>query len=404
MEEPRCLQANCFFRGKEHSIQLSVSQAVLEVEVEERRSTKRWRGHFDAASVEDLTRKTGNFKQFGIFCSMLEAALMKSSEAVSLELLTYGDLEALRCCKVGVATRVPPSTSPLSSKRYLILVYCVEFDRIHYPLPLPYIGEADMAALRRLVQEQQDELAQLRDELRRAQQEVWRLEDERLRDKAWHQQEQRRMTKELTEVKAAEKMLRAHVKTLTAELAVCRKGRSTSATAPGCPQDRRRSNSRDSRSSSQGRLPPRSPSPAGSRPPRFNPTAFVRSREQRRQEAELRRQKLPRGTVSSGDNCRRRGRRSSSAESLQSRRSAQSSGSEADTCPQRRSRGLGGPSTRSPLSASSCNSTSVASHPNRGCKQHGKENLGTEPSATLSEIDARLQALQAYISTLGTHM
>lgn len=75
-----------------------------------------------------------------------------------------------------------------------------------------------------------------------------------------------------------------------------------------------------------------------------------------------------------------------------------------------------------------------ASHPNRGCKQHGKgeplilvfchplapfyflvffhpfflppsaENLGTEPSATLSEIDARLQALQAYISTLGTHM
>lgn len=183
------------------------------------------------------------------------------------------------------------------------------------------------------------------------------------------------------------------------------------------------------------------------------------------------------------------------AESLQSRRSAQSSGSEADTCPQRRrsatafplstavpswlpwspctpallttsflqSRGLGGPSTRSPLSASSCNSTSVvsgsggqgvtvtlggghwvvchhhllplqASHPNRGCKQHGKgeplilvfchplapfyflvffhpfflppsaENLGTEPSATLSEIDARLQALQAYISTLGTHM
>ncbi|XP_019475255.1 coiled-coil domain-containing protein 61 isoform X7 [Meleagris gallopavo] len=314
MEEPRCLQTNCFFRGKEHSVQLSVSQAVLEVEVEERRSTKLWRGRFDAASVEDLTRKTGNFKQFGIFCSMLEAALMKSSEAVSLELLTYGDLEALRCCKAGLATRVPPPTSPLSSKRYLILVYCVEFDRIHYPLPLPYFGEADVAVLRHLVQEQQDELAHLRDELRRAQQEVWRLEDERLRDKAWHQQEQQRMTKELAQVKAAEKMLQAHVNTLTAELAACRKGHSTSATAPGPPRYRHRSNSRDGRSSSQGRLPPRSPSPAGeghgdvgtflgpppnvlpplpfplgSRPPRFNPTAFVRAREQRRQEAELRR-------------------------------------------------------------------------------------------------------------------
>lgn len=53
----------------------------------------------------------------------------QSSEAVSLELLTYSDLEALRCCKAGVATHVPPSASPLSSKRYLILVYCVEFDR-----------------------------------------------------------------------------------------------------------------------------------------------------------------------------------------------------------------------------------------------------------------------------------
>ncbi|XP_021239660.1 coiled-coil domain-containing protein 61 isoform X3 [Numida meleagris] len=360
-------------------------------------------------AVEDLTRRTGNFKQFGIFCSMLEAALMKSSEAVSLELLTYSDLEALRCCKVGVVTRVPPPTSPLSSKRYLILVYCVEFDRIHYPLPLPYAGEADVAALRRLVQEQQDELTQLRDELRWAQQEVWRLEDERLRDKAWHQQEQRRMTKELAEVRTSEKMLRAHVKTLTAELAVCRKGRSTSATAPGPLRDRHRSNSRDSRSSSQSHLPPRSPSPAGSRPPRFNPTAFVRAREQRRQEAELRRQQLPRGTVSSSDNPRRRCRRSSSAESFQSRRSAPSSGSEADTCPQRCSRGLGGPSTRSPLSASSRNSTSVASHLDRGRKQHrkenvGAENVGTEPSATLSDIDARLQALQAYISTLGTHM
>ncbi|XP_065589582.1 centrosomal protein CCDC61 isoform X2 [Cyrtonyx montezumae] len=403
MEEARCLQARYFFRGKEHSIRLSMSQAALELEVEERCSTERWQGHFDAASVEDLTRKTGNFKQFGIFCSMLEAALLKSSEAVSLELLTYSDLEALWCCKAGVAAHVPTSTSPLSSKRYLILVYCVEFDRIHYPLPLPYAGEADMAVLRRLVREQQDELTQLRDELQRAQQEVWRLEDEQLRDKAWHQQEQQRMTKELTEVRAAEKMLRVHVKTLMAELAVCRKRCSTSPTKPDPPRDHHCSSSRDRHSSSQGRRPPRSPSPAGSRLPRFNPTAFVRAREQRRQEAELRRQQLPRGTASSSDNTRRRCKRSSSAESFQSQRSALSSSSEADTCPQHR-RGLRGPSTRSPLSAPSCNSTSVASRLDRGCKQHGKENLGTEPSATLSEIDARLQALQAYISTLGTHM
>lgn len=65
----------------------------------------------------------------GVRGSQSSCPTPQSSEAVSLELLTYGDLEALRCCKVGLATRVPPSTSPLSSKRYLILVYCVEFDR-----------------------------------------------------------------------------------------------------------------------------------------------------------------------------------------------------------------------------------------------------------------------------------
>ncbi|XP_009705503.1 PREDICTED: coiled-coil domain-containing protein 61, partial [Cariama cristata] len=113
--------------------------------------------------IEDLTRKTGNFKQFGIFCSMLESALMQSSESVSLELLTYADLETLRSRKVGMIAHPPPSaTSPLSAKRYLILVYSVEFDRIHYPLPLPYTGRPDPAALHRLVRELREELAQLR--------------------------------------------------------------------------------------------------------------------------------------------------------------------------------------------------------------------------------------------------
>lgn len=57
-------------------------------------------------------------------------SLPQSSESVSLELLTYADLEALRCRKVGAMPRPPPSTaSPLNAKRYLILVYSVEFDR-----------------------------------------------------------------------------------------------------------------------------------------------------------------------------------------------------------------------------------------------------------------------------------
>lgn len=55
---------------------------------------------------------------------------LQSSESVSLELLTYADLETLRSRKVGAITRPPASAaSLLSAKRYLILVYSVEFDR-----------------------------------------------------------------------------------------------------------------------------------------------------------------------------------------------------------------------------------------------------------------------------------
>ncbi|KAG6923310.1 coiled-coil domain containing 61 [Chelydra serpentina] len=83
------LQADYVFRGTEHVVRMTVHGSVLEVEVEDRLTTDQWRGEFDAAFIEDLTHKTGNFKQFGIFCSMLESALSQSSESVTLDLLTY---------------------------------------------------------------------------------------------------------------------------------------------------------------------------------------------------------------------------------------------------------------------------------------------------------------------------
>ena len=107
--------------------------------------------------IEDLTQKTGNFKQFGVFVSMLKAAVARSSESVTLDLLTYADLEALRGQKFGhtsyrgvsPAAKVPlgQQQKQLQSKRYLILTYSVEFDRIHYPLALPYAGKLDPVVL-----------------------------------------------------------------------------------------------------------------------------------------------------------------------------------------------------------------------------------------------------------------
>ncbi len=43
-----------------------------------------------------MTRKTGNFKRFGVFVKMLVSALESSSDAVHLDLLTYADLVSQR--------------------------------------------------------------------------------------------------------------------------------------------------------------------------------------------------------------------------------------------------------------------------------------------------------------------
>ncbi|NXB84684.1 CCD61 protein, partial [Vidua chalybeata] len=278
MGEPRFLQAECAFRPGAHTVRVTLTRTALRVEVEAHGTSDLWRGEFDAAFIEDLTRKTGNFKQFGIFCSMLESALTQNSDSVSLELLTFADLETLHSRKVGAVTRPPPSTSsPLNSKRYLILIYSVEFDRIHYPLPLPYAGRPDLVAL---VRELQEQLGQLR---------ARRLEEtQHLRDAGCQMHSEPFFPpSKLAQAKASEQKLQLRVKNLTAELASCRRGRQKSA-SPAPRAQERRSASLESHRSSRGHPSPKSLSPAGSRPPRFDPTAFVRARQRRQKEAELR--------------------------------------------------------------------------------------------------------------------
>ncbi|XP_016158336.1 PREDICTED: coiled-coil domain-containing protein 61 isoform X3 [Ficedula albicollis] len=413
MAEPRFLQAECAFRPGAHTVRVTLTRSALRVEVEAHGTADLWRGEFDATFIEDLTRKTGNFKQFGIFCSMLESALTQSSDSVSLELLTYTDLETLHSRKVGTVTRPPPSThSPLNSKRYLILVYSVEFDRIHYPLPLPYAGRPDLVAL---VRELQEQLAQLRaqrlEETQHLRDALWQAVEEKRAAEARHQREYRQMAAELTQAKASEKRLQLRVKNLTAELASCKRGRQKSASPAPRPQERR-SASLESHRSSRGHPSSKSPSPAGSRPPRFDPTAFVRARQCRQKEAELRNQR--RGVASGSTSPARSHRRSSSAESSRSCRLGGSSGSKASEHPEPvpcRDRRL--TRTRRPLSISSCNgpcmvSRPAASHKLPGCrtggKRPGKENHMKESSAELAEIDARLQALQEYMDRLNTGM
>lgn len=117
-----------------------------------------------------MTAKTGNFKSFSVFVNMLENAInqvrrknfksfvrkkkvftffYQESSSVSIDLFTYDDLEALRKKRQGQPGGLNhhPTNIQLANKRYLILTYNAEYDRIYYPLSLPYCGKPDPVIL-----------------------------------------------------------------------------------------------------------------------------------------------------------------------------------------------------------------------------------------------------------------
>ncbi|XP_024942145.1 coiled-coil domain-containing protein 61 isoform X2 [Cephus cinctus] len=111
--------------------------------------------------IENLTHKTGNYKQFDIFVNMLQSGLLKTSECVSLDLLTFKDLELLRSRRIEGSSNSSTLNHKTSNRRYLILTYTVEFDRIHYPLPLEYCGPPDPAILQATIRRLEAEVEKL---------------------------------------------------------------------------------------------------------------------------------------------------------------------------------------------------------------------------------------------------
>uniref|UniRef100_A0A452FXI6 Centrosomal protein CCDC61 n=1 Tax=Capra hircus TaxID=9925 RepID=A0A452FXI6_CAPHI len=504
MDQPAGLQVDYVFRGVEHAVRVMVSGQVLELEVEDRMTADQWRGEFDANFIEDLTHKTGNFKQFSIFCNMLESALTQSSESVTLDLLTYTDLESLRNRKMGGRPGPLASRSAqLNSKRYLILIYSVEFDRIHYPLPLPYQGKPDPVVLQGIIRSLKEELSRLRgldgqdardgreteiwhlreqvsrlvSEKRELEAQLGRLREEALAGRAARQeveslrglvrglelelrqerslghrgsgrrsQDCRRLAKELEEVKASERSLRARLKALNTELAL----RRTPPVVPPSVREDRASTSRE-RSTSRGRGAARSssresgrggrgrgrparpsPSPTGGRVPRFDPTAFVKAKEKKQREIKMKLEQQQRNRLGSGgsgdgpsvswsrqtrppaavtgrgDAANRSRNRSSSGNWAGGRagRDCGQCGEGGSHSPVRRRRGK----PPSPTTWSGFNTKSTplerGRHQRRLASSGGwvpiKEYSSDHQAADMAEIDARLKALQEYMNRLDT--
>ncbi|KAG7378119.1 Coiled-coil domain-containing protein 61 [Phytophthora pseudosyringae] len=156
------------FHGARYVVTVQVQQQQLDVQVEAADAhappSSVWTARFTASDVEQLTRQTGNSKRFPVFVQMLLTALHRRSDAVFVDLLTAADLDLYRQRKLqpgAVSDGLTSATAATKNgKRYLILTYAVEFDRVHYPLPLTQELSPSPEVLQRTIRRLRQALAE----------------------------------------------------------------------------------------------------------------------------------------------------------------------------------------------------------------------------------------------------
>mmetsp|Transcript_39346 Transcript_39346/g.40075 ORF Transcript_39346/g.40075 Transcript_39346/m.40075 type:complete len:362 (+) Transcript_39346:168-1253(+) len=158
------------FHGIIYYVYLYSNASVLKIEVEQiginlSDVSSCWSGEFSLQYIEEISQKAGNFKKYSIFLKMLISGFDKDSDSVFIDLLTYSDLELLKARKSGSHMSVTTSTSTTNAKtllkRYLILTYSGEFDRVHYPLPLAHTDSPSIATMQRTIRRLRSQLMQL---------------------------------------------------------------------------------------------------------------------------------------------------------------------------------------------------------------------------------------------------
>lgn len=150
----------------DYFIRILANTDSLSIEIEQKNNGDTWRNNFSNEYIEEITQKTGNFKKFPIFVKMLITSISKNSDSVFLDILTYQDLQVLKTRKQGTASTPnqnsqSQNTSIINNKRYLILTYLVEFDKVHYPLPLNFNDSPDVESLKNTIRRLRTEIEEM---------------------------------------------------------------------------------------------------------------------------------------------------------------------------------------------------------------------------------------------------
>ncbi|CAD5122909.1 DgyrCDS11309 [Dimorphilus gyrociliatus] len=474
---PSTAECSLDIRGTEYSVGSSIDDDCLHLVVEDVVTNDVWKASFNTNIIEEITRRTGNFKQFSVFCSMLTSAIEGSSDSVDIDIMTYEDLEHLRKRSKG---KNGPGPKQSQNKRYLILIYTAEFDRIHYPLQLQHEGKSENKNVHKTISKLREDIitlqkrckilqtrnSQLEDEISQqvesnpSQQTALmktalrNLEEQSSQAKAKYQRAaQRRKTEigrlrtENEELKASERNLKAKVKSLTNELAIYKRriggpgsGRSsyrsnnlsgTSSLLSDHSRNRSRSlsNSRNhsltsdaSKNSRVRNVRSRTPSP-GLPKPRFDPTAYIKEKERKKRELDIRRKRRnhissrspsisPR-SVTSNDSRHSRSRYGNLSDSSRNSKLSRTRYSSFDSLDSDTDLDKRRTIRKTSLDRRSNSSKNIKAKPNLDSSQDSidiprsrfdrfrqkgaADNFFDERSAEISEIDARLNRLQEFM-------
>jgi len=169
------IEYNLTFNNVEYILYLSVIDDCLKLNLEQVDESLYWKAEYEGKYIEEITNKAGSYKSFQVFIKMLMSALSKESESVVIDLLSFKDLEQMKIKKMqanslkdsynysesGISfntakmnlNTLSNTNDPIKmNKRYFIISYSNEFEKVHYPIPLQIMSTPDHEILFRTIQ------------------------------------------------------------------------------------------------------------------------------------------------------------------------------------------------------------------------------------------------------------
>jgi hypothetical protein len=142
--------------GLNYVFYISSDENSLDIILERIDDIKYWKGNFESKYIEEMSSKAGSHKSFPIFIKMLFTGFSKQSDGVKIDLIGANNIEQMRSNRndnlnTSNLSNTTVSDFAKSQKKYLIISYSSEFEKVNFPLPLSFITNPPTEIVKRTI-------------------------------------------------------------------------------------------------------------------------------------------------------------------------------------------------------------------------------------------------------------